>query len=97
MPPAPVPGHNLPARPWLDGNKLALTETGKIRWTPVVNFATHGVQASWSRQVIKALREAHPEVFPETALEEVARRPQIFNLGLSIMYLRILCCFKKSL
>jgi len=61
-----------PARPWLDGNKLVLTEAGKVRWTPVVHFANHGVQASWSRQVINALREAHPEVLPETALEGVA-------------------------
>jgi hypothetical protein len=54
-----------PARPWLEGNALVLTEEGKPRWQPVVDFANHGVRASWSRQVVNVVREAHPDLFPE--------------------------------
>jgi len=55
-----------PARPWIEENKLILTETGKPRWQPIIDFANHGVRASWSRQVVAALKEARPEVLPES-------------------------------
>ena len=54
-----------PARAWIEDNKLILTETGRPRWQPIIDFANHGVRASWSRQVLAALREARPEVLPE--------------------------------
>jgi hypothetical protein len=40
-----------------------LDEAGKPHWQPLIEFTTHGVRSSWSRQVIAAVREEYPEVF----------------------------------
>lgn len=53
-----------PARPWIEDDSLVRDERGKWRYQQIISFANHGVRASWSRQVIRALREVHPEVFP---------------------------------
>lgn len=53
-----------PARPMLDNNATILDERGRPRYQQIVDFANHGVRASWSRQVIRALIEVHPDLFP---------------------------------
>lgn len=52
-----------PSRPWIENNALVIDERGKPKYTPLISFAHHGVQASWSRQVLRALRESHPRLF----------------------------------
>lgn len=54
-----------PSRPWIDKGNLVRDERGKIRYQPVISFANHGVQASWSKQVLRALREVHPNLLPD--------------------------------
>jgi hypothetical protein len=54
-----------PSRPWLKDNVVVLDKAGKPRFSPVIDFATHGLRSSWSRLVLTALRETHPELFPD--------------------------------
>jgi hypothetical protein len=54
-----------PSRPWLDNNALVLDDRGRPKYQPIISFANHGVQSSWSRQVLKALREEHPDLFQD--------------------------------
>jgi hypothetical protein len=59
-----------PARPWVDSDgALVLDEkTGRPRYLPVLRFANHGVRSSWSKQVLAALKAAHPEIFPNPTM-----------------------------
>jgi hypothetical protein len=52
-----------PARPWIENDALKRDERNKIKYQTLISFANHGVQASWSRQVLRALRKEHPELF----------------------------------
>lgn len=57
-----------PARPWMRGTELITdAATGKLKWQPLIDFSTHGVRSSWSRQILRALNEAYPEVLAEAA------------------------------
>jgi hypothetical protein len=58
-----------PARPFTrDGAVIADEVTGKAKWQPLIGFSSHAVRASWSRQILKAVRAAHPEAFAESAV-----------------------------
>jgi hypothetical protein len=51
-----------PGKPMLDRDGAAMRDgDGKIRYSLIVGFANHGVRSRWSRAVIAAIREAHPE------------------------------------
>lgn len=54
-----------PARALLDaaGNVMR-DDRDRIKYQPLISFANHGVQSSWSRQVIQAIKEVHPDLFP---------------------------------
>lgn len=52
-----------PSRPWLENDLLVRDERGRPRYQPIITFANHGVQASWSRQVLRAVRAVHPDLF----------------------------------
>jgi hypothetical protein len=53
-----------PSRPSIKGNAVVVNEvTGKPFYTTVVDFSSHGVRSSWNKQVLKALRQVHPELF----------------------------------
>jgi len=54
-----------PSRPWLEDGSVVKDDRGKIKYQTLISFANHGVQASWSRQVIAAVREVHPELFTD--------------------------------
>jgi hypothetical protein len=59
-----------PGKPMIDRDGAALRdEDGKVRYSAIVSFMTHGVRSRWSHAVIAALRDVHPEAFdaPETA------------------------------
>lgn len=55
-----------PARAWIDNDALVRDERGRLKYQPLIDFANHGVRASWSRQVITALRDAQPELLKDT-------------------------------
>jgi hypothetical protein len=53
-----------PARPWIkDGATVIDDDTGKTKYQQLIEFVNHGTRASWSRQVIDAVRAAQPELF----------------------------------
>lgn len=52
-----------PARPMLDGHALMRDDRGKAKYQQLISFANHGVRSSWSRQVLKAVADAHPDLF----------------------------------
>ena len=64
-------GHRVwaapPARLWLDREADALVrdELGNPKYQPIIEFANHGVRASWSRQVIRAVQLVHPALFSD--------------------------------
>src|ERR1051325_3477655 len=53
-----------PARPRIDNNTLVM-DGNRPRYQPIISFANQGVRASWSRQVIRAIREVHPDLLPD--------------------------------
>jgi hypothetical protein len=63
-----------PARPWIKDDRVVHDERGRAKYQPLISFANHGVQASWSRQVLRALHDAHPEVF-ET--QDLTKHPEL--------------------
>ena len=55
-----------PSRAWLDGDAVVRDEiTNKTKYSPLVEFSTHGVRSTWSRQIVTAMRQQHPEVLEE--------------------------------
>jgi hypothetical protein len=64
-----------PSRPWIENNALVIGENGRPRYQPIISFANHGVQGSWSRQVLNALCEEHPDLFPTVAEDRLDLGP----------------------
>jgi len=58
-----------PARPWVASFPPDAPPPDKPRYQPIITFANHGVQASWSRQVLTALRAEQPDLFGDQILE----------------------------
>lgn len=54
-----------PARPQIEDNALVRDERGRPRYHQLIDFANHGVRASWNRQVLRAVRNEHPDLFDE--------------------------------
>lgn len=50
---------SMPARPWLKGDAVVLVD-GRIKYSPVIEFANTKVRAAFSDAVIKALLEYDP-------------------------------------
>ncbi len=54
-----------PSKPMIDRDGIALKDAnGKIRYSPVVEFASKQVRERFSAAVVDALRAAHPEAIP---------------------------------
>lgn len=52
-----------PSKPMLDRDGVVMrdAETGKIRYSPIITFASKEIRDRWSAQVVEAVRRAHPE------------------------------------
>ena len=63
-------GHRVwatpPARPRIADNALVHDPRGRLKYQQLIEFANHGVRASWNRQVLRAVRAEHPDLFHET-------------------------------
>jgi hypothetical protein len=58
------PWASPPGKPMLDREGAALKDaTGKLRYSPIIEFTSKSIRIRWSDAVISAMREAHPEVF----------------------------------
>ena len=55
------PGASPPSKPQIgrDGTVMK-DQTGKIKYTPIIEFTSKEVRDRWSAQVIEALRAQHP-------------------------------------
>jgi hypothetical protein len=53
-----------PSRPWIENGEVVREDRGRIRYQPLISFANHGVQSSFSRQVIRAVQEGAPDELP---------------------------------
>jgi hypothetical protein len=54
-----------PSKPWVEGGRLIIdTATGKPKYSPVITFESHGIQRSWSQQVLRAIRAEFPQALP---------------------------------
>lgn len=60
-----------PSRPWIENGAVVIGERGRPRYQSIIGFANHGVQASWSRQVLNALSEEHPALFPDAVEDDL--------------------------
>jgi hypothetical protein len=50
-----------PGEPWLDASGAAIRDDrGKIKYTALIAFVSHGVRSRWGRAVIDALLEVYP-------------------------------------
>jgi hypothetical protein len=54
---ASPPARQMTAR---DGT-LLVDDAGKVRWQPLVSFASKAVRDRWSQQVVEAVRETCPD------------------------------------
>ena len=53
-----------PGKPMIGPDGMVLTDhRGKVRYSPVIQFASKEVRSRWSDAVIAAVRTAHPEAF----------------------------------
>ena len=54
-----------PSKPMIDRNGVAMTDagTGKVRYSPLIEFASKEIREKFSNAVIDGLRATHPEVF----------------------------------
>jgi hypothetical protein len=50
----------LPARPWIKGNEVVTDDTGKIQYSPILEFASKEVRDAFSAAVIRAVRDRFP-------------------------------------
>jgi hypothetical protein len=58
-----------PSRPWVRDGVVVVDEiTCRPKYQPVIEFATHGVRAAWSRQILEALATQHPDALREDAV-----------------------------
>jgi len=51
-----------PSRPMLDRDGATMRDAaGKPRWQPLISFTSGRVRAEWSRQIVDALHQQHPD------------------------------------
>ena len=59
------PWASPPSKPMIDRDGVAMKDTnGRVRYSPVVEFASKQVRERFSAAVVDALRAAHPEAIP---------------------------------
>ena len=53
-----------PSKPMIDRDGVAMKDAnGKVKYSPLVEFASKEVRERFSSAVVEALRAAHPEAF----------------------------------
>jgi hypothetical protein len=56
------PWASPPSKPMLDREGVAMKDDkGKLRYSPIIEFASREIRDRWSAAVIEAMRTAHPE------------------------------------
>ena len=59
------PWASPPSKPMIDRDGVAMKDTnGKVRYSPIVEFASKEVRERFSAAVVDALRASHPEAIP---------------------------------
>jgi hypothetical protein len=60
------PWASPPSKPMIDRDGVVMKDQrGKVRYVPLIEFASKEIRDRWSAAVIAAMREAHPEVFDD--------------------------------
>jgi hypothetical protein len=61
------PWASPPSKPMIDRDGVAMKDqkTGKLRYSPFIEFTSRELRDRWSASIIEAMRAAHPEVFAE--------------------------------
>ena len=59
------PWASPPSKPMIDRDGVAMKDanTGRVRYSPLIEFASKEIRDRFSVAVIEGLRAAHPEVF----------------------------------
>lgn len=58
------PWASPPSKPMLNRDGAAMRDgNGKIKYSPIIEFASREVRSKWSDAVIEAMRAAHPGIF----------------------------------
>ncbi len=58
------PWASPPSKPMIGADGVALKgDSGKLRYSPIIEFTSREVRNRWSDAVIEAMRSAHPEAF----------------------------------
>jgi hypothetical protein len=56
------PWASPPSKPMIDREGVAMKDDkGKLRYSPIIEFASREIRDRWSAAVIEAMRAAHPE------------------------------------
>lgn len=63
-----------PGAPRIRDGVVIAGENGKPAYVPMVSFVSHGVRSSWSRQIIKAMQDARPELFADAPMTNNVRK-----------------------
>ncbi len=54
-----------PSKPMIDRDGAVMRDaTGKVRYTPIIEFTSKEIRNRFSESVIAALRQSHPEALP---------------------------------
>jgi hypothetical protein len=69
-----------PAKPWIDAEgQLVRGDDGKIKYQPLLTFAAHGVRSRWSRAVLDAPNDGHPEVLADALADADDNQPALLD------------------
>ena len=50
----------LPARPWVKGTQVVTDDTGKIQYSPVLEFSNKDTRDAFSSAAVRAVRDRYP-------------------------------------
>jgi hypothetical protein len=56
----------LPSRPWVRDGQVVHDETGKVQYSPLLEFGRREVRDAFSAAVVRAVAERFPDAFAET-------------------------------
>jgi hypothetical protein len=56
----------LPSKPWIRDGQLVTDDTGKVQYSPILEFDRKEVREAFSGRVIAAVIAVYPKAFAET-------------------------------